>query len=109
MPLYGFPSSSYEPTILFCQSTTSLGVMSHILFGPKNGTIFVRMMCSLVSQVLSLSLGLTSSEYLFTNASKGIDMDPSAEARKSASHAKASPLVANPRFTLCLRLPSMSL
>lgn len=83
--------------------------MSHILLGPKNGTIFVRMMCSLVSQVLSLSLGLTSAEYLFTNASKGIDIDPSAEARNSASHVSASSLVANPRFTLCLRLPPMSL
>lgn len=82
--------------------------MSRILFDSKNGTIFVRMMCSLVSQVLSLSLCLTSSEYLFTNASKGIDIDPSAEARNSASHARASSLVANPRFTLCLRFPSMS-
>ena len=35
--------------------------------------------------------GQESKEYLFTNASKGIDMDPSAQARNSVSHAGSVP------------------
>lgn len=54
------PSGLVDPVREFCHLTMSTGLMSHMRMSPKNGRSLLWMMFSLVSQVCSRTLGLTS-------------------------------------------------
>ena len=49
--------------------------MSSILMRPKNGSIFVRMMCFFVAHVVSRMRGRMSSSYIFRKSENFIAID----------------------------------
>ena len=54
------PSALVDPVREFCHLTITTGRMSHMRMSPKNGMSLLSIMFSLVNQVCSRTLGLTS-------------------------------------------------
>lgn len=72
---------------------------------PKKGSIFVRIICSFVSQVFSFKRFFTSLIYNSVKASKLISRSEEFCNWNIRSHSCASFFVAKPRLHFCLRSP----